>query len=191
MRSTSIANERARRAPTPGNILRFRARKPAVSHVDDQADLPDAASDLVMLECVLPGTNGDVRLTAGLSGSRVAMVSATPANARDREGHRVGAAADPVGGVRSSGEVFAIDRRSPADDRVAQKVDKARSAISLTERQLAILSAIGRGDTNKTAARRLNVSPETVKSHLKWIFERFQVSSRSEAVEAAQRLGVI
>ncbi|AOJ11169.1 LuxR C-terminal-related transcriptional regulator [Burkholderia mayonis] len=53
----------------------------------------------------------------------------------------------------------------------------------LSSRELEILSRVARGLSNKEIGRELKVTPETVKWHLKNIFEKLNVSSRTEAVE--------
>ena len=56
-------------------------------------------------------------------------------------------------------------------------------AISVRERE--VLSMISQGYSNKRIARTLNLSPETVKSHVKRIFLKLSVSTRTEAVSQA------
>jgi len=50
---------------------------------------------------------------------------------------------------------------------------------------------IGQGFTNKCIARILEISPETVKSHVKRIFLKLAVSTRAEAVSRAGSLGLL
>lgn len=60
----------------------------------------------------------------------------------------------------------------------------------LTPRQCDVLRAMIRGHSNKLIARELDLSPATVKSHLKVVFEELGVHSRAEAVYVAARRGV-
>jgi DNA-binding NarL/FixJ family response regulator len=55
----------------------------------------------------------------------------------------------------------------------------------LTPRELEVLSAIADGDTNKTIARRLNISLHTVKFHVESVFRKLDVRTRTEAVTKA------
>jgi DNA-binding NarL/FixJ family response regulator len=50
---------------------------------------------------------------------------------------------------------------------------------------------ISHGFTNKRIARTLEISPETVKSHVKRIFSKLAVSTRTEAVFRAGSLGLM
>jgi len=51
----------------------------------------------------------------------------------------------------------------------------------LSPRQREIFLMISNGYTNKEIASALEISPETVKTHLKVIFNRTKMTSRSEA----------
>ena len=55
----------------------------------------------------------------------------------------------------------------------------------LTPRELEVLSAIADGDTNKTIARRLNISLHTVKFHIESVFRKLGARTRTEAVTKA------
>jgi len=57
----------------------------------------------------------------------------------------------------------------------------------LSQRQREILESISRGLTNKEIATALDISLESVKSHVKVILEKLEASSRTEAAAIAQR----
>ena len=57
----------------------------------------------------------------------------------------------------------------------------------LTPRQCEVLELLHQGLSNKLIARQLSLSDNTVRRHVQGILEYFQVSSRAEAVFAAQR----
>jgi LuxR family maltose regulon positive regulatory protein len=62
---------------------------------------------------------------------------------------------------------------------------------AITARERDVLSMIGQGYSNKRIARTLEISPETVKSHVKHIFSKLDVATRSEAVSQAVSLGLL
>ena len=61
----------------------------------------------------------------------------------------------------------------------------------LSQRQREILESIARGLTNKEIAAALDISLESVKSHVKVILEKLEASSRTEAATIAQRKNLL
>jgi LuxR family maltose regulon positive regulatory protein len=66
-----------------------------------------------------------------------------------------------------------------------------RVSDTLTARERDVLVMISKGFANKRIARTLEISPETVKSHVKRIFSKLAVSTRTEAVFRAGSLGLL
>jgi LuxR family maltose regulon positive regulatory protein len=62
---------------------------------------------------------------------------------------------------------------------------------SLTNRELDVLELLVHRLRNKEIAEKLFLSPETVKGHLKSMYQKLQVSNRREAVEKAKALGIL
>jgi LuxR family maltose regulon positive regulatory protein len=63
--------------------------------------------------------------------------------------------------------------------------------LGLTPREREILAHLARGLTNKELARTLFVSENTVKTHLKHVFAKLDVSTRTAAVQRGRRLGLL
>lgn len=61
----------------------------------------------------------------------------------------------------------------------------------LTPRETEVLALLAQGQTNKAIAKRLGVSPETVKDHLTGIYRKLEVRDRLSAVREAQSLGLL
>jgi DNA-binding NarL/FixJ family response regulator len=61
----------------------------------------------------------------------------------------------------------------------------------LTERELEILTRVGKGLTNKAIGVQLNISDRTVQNHLAHIFGKLQAASRTEAVMRGVSLGLL
>jgi len=79
--------------------------------------------------------------------------------------------------------------RDSAGDHSAQL--SSRGGDGLTARERDVLALICQGCSNKHIARALEISPETVKSHVKHIFLKLVVSTRTEAVFRAVSLGLL
>lgn len=61
------------------------------------------------------------------------------------------------------------------------------AAVLLTPREIEVLAALGNGLSNKAAARRLGISPHTVKFHIESLFRKLGASTRAEAVAKGLR----
>src|SRR5271169_6894427 len=61
----------------------------------------------------------------------------------------------------------------------------------LTARERDVLVMISQGLSNKRIARALEISPETVKSHVKHIFLKLEVGTRAEAVSRTGLSGLL
>jgi two-component system response regulator DesR len=66
-----------------------------------------------------------------------------------------------------------------------------RSSSTLTARERQVLDLMASGATNREIAGSLYLSPHTVKEHTSALFKKLEVRNRTEAVQRAQRLGLI
>lgn len=62
---------------------------------------------------------------------------------------------------------------------------------ALSGRELDVLRLLAAGCSNEDVARRLSLAPSTVKWHLRNVFDKLGVKSRTQAVIAAQQLGLL
>ena len=77
-------------------------------------------------------------------------------------------------------------------EEVAQTAYEVRSGErGLSPRELDVLKFVSKGCANTEIAELLGVSHNTVKNHLKAIFEKMGAADRAEAVALALRRGVI
>lgn len=65
------------------------------------------------------------------------------------------------------------------------------SQLGLSKRELEILTLLAQGSSNQEIAEKLFVSLSTVKTHNQNLFEKLEVSRRTQAVEKAKRLRLI
>jgi two-component system response regulator DesR len=61
----------------------------------------------------------------------------------------------------------------------------------LTEREREVLDLIAAGSTNKEIAERLFLSPYTVKEHTSVLYRKLGARNRADAVQRAQRIGLL
>jgi ATP/maltotriose-dependent transcriptional regulator MalT len=102
--------------------------------------------------------------------------------------------ADTAGSADRDVQPFVGSLLSRWEARQAKGVPvRPATAISdrLTVRERDILEQISQGLPNKRIARALEISPETVKSHVKRIFLKLAVRNRTEALSRGRSLGVL
>jgi DNA-binding NarL/FixJ family response regulator len=158
--------------------------------------LPPLAPDVVLMDIHLPGLSGiecTARLKARLPQTQILMVTVHGDNERVFAALEAGASgyllkrtraeelleaiADVMrGGAPMTGEiarmVIASFRRPAA---------AAAAVAALTPREEEILAWLTQGYSNKEIADRLSVSFDTVRTHLRHVYEKLHVRSRTEA----------
>jgi DNA-binding NarL/FixJ family response regulator len=85
--------------------------------------------------------------------------------------------------------VHAGETRIPPS--LVAKLAAGVSGETLTGRELEVLTLLAQGRNNKDIGVRLTISETTVKSHLRSIFSKLRVLSRTEAIAVATRRGLI
>lgn len=80
-------------------------------------------------------------------------------------------------------------RRAPAGEFVVN--DKARESLGISDREFEVLELLAAGRSNKEIAASLNVSPNTVKTHVAKLYGKLQASRRTEAILRARELGML
>ena len=63
--------------------------------------------------------------------------------------------------------------------------------LSISKREYEVLELIASGLSNREIANKLFVSENTIKTHSSRLFEKLEVSRRTQAVEKAKNLGLI
>ena len=163
--------------------------------------------DVVLMDISMQGISSidaTRRLGATVPSARVLMLSASveedplldaiSAGAcgvlpKDEDGHQILAA---IAGA-AAGESFLSPRVAGV---VVRQVREKRppppgaEVPVLTERERQVLGLIVEGKENNEIAAELVISPETVKTHVSAILEKFQVDNRVQAAVAAVRAGL-
>ena len=74
---------------------------------------------------------------------------------------------------------------------LVEKLAAGMSSETLTGRELGVLALLARGKSNKEIGSNLFISETTVKGHLRNIFTKLNVLSRTEAITVANRRGLV
>lgn len=97
------------------------------------------------------------------------------------------AAAFMVLGVWVGARLF----RRPAAGASFERNTAAQASLGVSERELQVLELLAAGRSNKEIASELNVSPNTVKTHVAKLYGKLEVARRTEAIARARELGMI
>jgi len=74
---------------------------------------------------------------------------------------------------------------------VAQEIALNAAGDPLSEREIDVLQRVATGQANKEIARALSLSEDTIKGHLRSIFNKLDVDDRTRAVTVGHRRGII
>jgi DNA-binding NarL/FixJ family response regulator len=91
--------------------------------------------------------------------------------------------------LRAVAAGLVVRHPSPPTTRFAALPDDASPL--LTPREVEVLTALGDGLSNKAAARRLGISPHTVKFHIEQLFRKLGTGCRAEAVAKGLRQQIV
>lgn len=162
--------------------------------------------DVVVIDLKMPGQSGMSAITEIMAGHPDARIivftmydnpgyvwSTMNAGAR---GYLLKSASggDLLRAVRSvagGGAYLQAEITLPLLRRMAQDARTADDRSTLSVREMHILEALADGKSNKMIARTLSITEETVKSHLKKIYEKLGASDRAHAVAIALRQQLI
>jgi DNA-binding CsgD family transcriptional regulator len=72
-----------------------------------------------------------------------------------------------------------------------ERNDAAVRSLGLTSRECEILELLASGRSTKEMARKLGISPNTVKTHVARVYEKLEVQRRIQAIDKARELALI
>ena len=81
-------------------------------------------------------------------------------------------------------------RKSPAA-KPFEPNTRVQQTLGISEREKEVLELLACGKSNKEISTSLNVSPNTVKTHVAKLYEKLEVSRRTEAIVRARELGML
>jgi DNA-binding NarL/FixJ family response regulator len=154
------------------DVVLLDVRMPVVNGIEALEGIRRKAPDVKVL--MLTTSDGDEDVFRSMNkGARGYMV-------KDESGEDLHVAIRTV----ASGEVF-------LPKRIKTIYDDRKKRPSLSEREIEIVRLVAKGFSNDELADRLHLSPETIKAHLRHVYEKLGVESRVEAVTEAMRTGLV
>jgi DNA-binding NarL/FixJ family response regulator len=154
--------------------------------------------DVTLLDLRMPELDGVAALQeirAESASARVIVLTTYDTDEDISRGMRAGARAYLLKDARREDLLDCIRRVRAGETFVpagiAAKLAGVMCARELTGREADVLRLLASGETNKEIGSKLFISETTVKSHLKAIFAKLNVLSRTEAIAAASRRGLI
>ncbi|WP_211347361.1 response regulator transcription factor [Sphingorhabdus contaminans] len=69
--------------------------------------------------------------------------------------------------------------------------EAAIASLGISAREVEVLEMLSAGHANKVIARRLDISPNTVKTHVARLYEKLEVASRTQAISRARELDIL
>ncbi len=82
-----------------------------------------------------------------------------------------------------------VPRQAAGEGFVAN--ERVRETLGISDREFEVLELLAAGRSNKEIASALNVSPNTVKTHVAKLFGKLEAKRRTEAILRARELGMI
>jgi DNA-binding NarL/FixJ family response regulator len=154
--------------------------------------------DVTVMDIAMPGMDGvqalrEIRAIA--PHARVVMLTTFGGDVQIRRAIDAGAAGfllknsvrkDLIDTIR---DVHAGRRRISPE--VAQELANNIDATLLSEREIAVLCSVALGNANKRVAAELDITEETVKSHMRNILNKLGARDRTHAVTIALKRGMI
>ncbi len=68
---------------------------------------------------------------------------------------------------------------------------QALASLGISPREAQVLDLLAEGHANKVIARRLSISPNTVKTHVARLFEKLEAANRTQAIGKARALQLL
>lgn len=90
-------------------------------------------------------------------------------------------------GVQVQWRPNALSNRSSSGEHITGRSGQT-NGIQLTHKQQQVMHYLASGLSNKEIARKLELSPETIKTHLREIFTRMNVKNRTQAVSLYRKI---
>lgn len=164
--------------------------------LEQALDLPLTSPDVILLDVRLPGLSGlesIALLQRRWAHAPIIMLSSDASASTIRLAHERGACGfvSKADKPETIAEVLRACLSSTPSEEQPGPGSTTALPHELTPRQLEVLAFLGQGLPNKSIARKLDISENTVRGHVQSLLGIFQATSRSEAVYIARRQGLL
>ena len=153
--------------------------------------------DLILIDLSLPGMNGiegTTRIKKLKPKVKVLVITVHDDSEHVFDALCAGAIGYITKDLTQNTLIFAIrqvlDGGAPMSPKIANLIIKSfhrNPQTPLTDRETDVLKHLAKGKTYDYVARDLSISKDTVKTHIKHIYEKLQVSNKSEALLKARK----
>ncbi|MET0280435.1 MAG: response regulator transcription factor [Steroidobacteraceae bacterium] len=154
--------------------------------------------DVMLIDLRMPNLNGleaTRRIRQEFPGARIIVLTTYSGDVQATQALKAGAAGYLLKSTLRKEMLDAIrtvhSGRRYVPPEIANQIAMHVGSELLTERELDVLGLIALGKSNKEIARHLVISDETVKAHVKTIFEKLEVTDRTHAVTVATKRGML
>jgi two-component system NarL family response regulator len=154
--------------------------------------------DVTVMDLRMPDLDGPAAIKAVLNvdpGARIIVLTSYDMDEDVERAAEAGAAGYLMKDTFAEGILDAIRDVDAGellfDEEVAAKLAHRDAAPSLSPRELTILELIARGLSNKEIQASLSIAEGTLRNHLKRIFDKFQVTDRTQAALIGIKRGLI
>jgi two-component system NarL family response regulator len=154
--------------------------------------------DVTVMDLRMPDLDGPAAIKAVLNvhpGARVLVLTTYDGDDDVERAAEAGAAGYLLKDTFAEGILDAIRDVDAGellfDEEVAAKLAHRDAVPSLSPRELTILELIARGLSNKEIQASLSIAEGTLRNHLKRIFDKFQVTDRTQAALIGIKRGLI
>jgi DNA-binding NarL/FixJ family response regulator len=159
-------------------------------------EVEETAPDVRITDGPTPGA-ADIAVViitdrSGARGALQAGAVAVLSHRTDGEGLHAAIRAAAAGLTTLAGEyrdLLVEDRDAAAG--LEGEMEEEPAHVDLTPRELQVLQLLAQGASNKTIARRLEITPHTAKFHVASIVAKLAATGRTDAVAKAMRLGLV
>ncbi len=162
----------------------------------------ESKPDVVLMDLLMPGTDGIAATTAirqELPETEVIALTIVVEQASVVRALQAGAigyllkdteAADLRRAIHAAA-LHQAQFSSQAATRLVRRIRTDEKSVGLTEREKQVLRLVATGQSNKQIATTLDISEETVKTHVRSLLAKLNLPSRTQAALYAVRTGIV